>query len=155
MKHTTHLPKDFGLTIPIFLFNTRVQHFTLCNILSLLSYSLLKLKIHIQMCITNQSSLDQWLLPKHNTASKNKKKKQKKPWSKYNHNIMGVKTNMVCYTPRYSKCKRLGKYVMILDIGKTLYQTSLIFNTKVHTNLPRDTYTTLVTTHQAKINLFH
>jgi hypothetical protein len=44
---------------------------------------------------------------------------------------------------------------MSLDIGKTLYQASMIFNTRVPTNLPLDTCTTLVTTHQAKINLFH
>jgi hypothetical protein len=71
------------------------------------------------------------------------------------HNIMGVKTNMVCYTPTYSKCKRPGEYVMSLDIGKTLYQASMFFNTMVHTNLPLDTCTTLVTTHQAKKSLFH
>ncbi len=49
---------------------------------------------------------------------------------------MGVKTNMVCYTPRYSKCKRPREYDMSLDIGKTLYQACMIFNARVHTNLP-------------------
>jgi hypothetical protein len=35
-----------------------------------------------------------------------------------------------------SKCKRPREYVTSLDIGKTFFQAHMIFNTKVHTNLP-------------------
>jgi len=40
----------------IFAWQLQFSSSVLCNILSLLSYSLLNLKIHIQVCITNESS---------------------------------------------------------------------------------------------------
>jgi hypothetical protein len=50
-------------------------------------------------------------------------------------NHINEKTSMICYRTGYIACVKTNRYIMSLGIGKTLYQTGMVFNTRACTGI--------------------